>query len=439
MAMGVEMREILGRLRYGSIAVLSMASAAGVFAYGQSKSTLPQHWVSTWATAQELAPTVPDQPILAPGVKRPNFNGNRRRNPPNIPTDVTDQTIRMIVHTSIGGKWLRIELSNAFQKGAVTIGGAHIAVRSNGSSIEPGTDREITFAGTKTITLQPGVLIVSDPVNLDFKPLSDLAVSLYVKQSAGIPTAHTLGLHTSYISKGDVTAQNSVPPGSTTTSYLWLRSVDVDAPKDDFAVVCLGDSITDGQATTLDANQAWPTLLAERLHGEGNSRVAVLNEGISGNQVLRDGAGVSALARFDRDVASIPGVKWVIVLEGINDINIHGQVTDVDALTPQDLIVGYRQIIQRAHMLGLKVMGATLTSDEGIWLYGPVGEQTRTAVNTWIRTGGEFDAIVDFDTATRDRSHVARLHAAFNSGDNIHPNDAGNRAMAGAIPTKLLR
>jgi lysophospholipase L1-like esterase len=132
-------------------------------------------------------------------------------------------------------------------------------------------------------------------------------------------------------------------------------------------------------------------------------------------------------------------VKWVIVLEGINDINIHGQVTDVDALTPQDLIVGYRQIIQRAHMLGLKVMGATLTSDEGIWLYGPVGEQTRTAVNTWIRTGGEFDAIVDFDTATRDRSHVARLHAAFNSGDNIHPNDAGNRAMAGAIPTKLLR
>src|SRR3569833_568999 len=142
---------IRGLLRYISIAVLSTACAAGVLAYGQSKSTLPQHWVSTWATAQELAPTVPDQPILAPGVQRPHNSGNRRRNPPNIPTDVTDQTIRMIVHTSIGGIRLRIELSNAFQKGAVTIGGAHIAVRSNESSIEPGTDREITFAGTKTI------------------------------------------------------------------------------------------------------------------------------------------------------------------------------------------------------------------------------------------------------------------------------------------------
>jgi lysophospholipase L1-like esterase len=225
-----------------------------------------------------------------------------------------------------------------------------------------------------------------------------------------------------------------MPEPTTTTAYLWLRSIDVVASADDFAIACLGDSITDGFATTVDKDQTWPALLAKRLRERKTGpRVAVINEGISGNQIVRDGAGVSALARLDRDVLSEPGVRWIVLLEGINDINLHGQITGPNALVAEDLIKADKEIVARAHMHNIKVVGATLTPEEGVWLSGPVGEATRLRLNQWIRTSGDFDAVVDFDAAVLDKDHPARIRQDFNPGDNIHPNDLGNAAMADAF------
>lgn len=364
----------------------------------------------------------------------PDFSGRGPRPPRPLPTIADNQTIRMIVHAKIAGENLRIELSNAFGKSQVTIGDAHIALRTNGSSIDSATDRQLTFSGSKIFDLRPGALIVSDPVQLNVPPESDLAISLYVVNSEGPPSNHMLGLHTTYISTGDTTASASMPDATTNTSYLWLRSVDVDAPAASYAIACLGDSITDGFKTTVDSDQDWPSLLAKRLNErKSGPRISVINEGISGNEVLHDGAGVSALARFDRDIVAEPGVRWIVLLEGINDINIHGQITGPGALTAEDLIEGYRQILARAHMHGMKVMGATLTPESGVWLAGPTGEATRLKVNQWIRTSGEFDAVVDFDAVVRDSADPSKMRAEFDSHDHIHPNDAGNAAMANAI------
>jgi len=365
----------------------------------------------------------------------PDFSAMRGpRRPTQIPKDVADQTVRMIVHTSIAGKRLRLELSNSFGKSVVSIGSAHVAIRTSESSVDTASDRQLTFSGNPSVNIGPGVVIISDPFNLDVKAMSDLAVSLYVIKSEGTPTNHTPGLHTAYISKGDTSASSSLPEPTTTTSYLWLRSIDVVASANDFAVACLGDSITDGFATTVDKDQAWPTLLAKRFsEKKSGPHVAVINEGISGNQVIRDGAGVSALARLDRDVLSQPGLRWIVLLEGINDINLHGQTTDPTALTAEDLIKGDQQIIARAHTHKIKVIGATLTPEEGVWLSGPVGEATRQKLNEWIRTSGAFDAVVDFDAAIRDKEHPARMREEFNPGDHIHPNDLGNGVMANAF------
>ena len=401
----------------------------------QGKSASTETWIATWATAQEMAPSKPDRPVIPPDVKRPDFRNMHGPRPSQVvPSIAPNQTVRMIVHSTIGGKKVRIELANAFGKEPVVIGNAHIAIRTNGSSIDVRSDRQLAFAGNKEVEMRPGVVVVSDPVNLDVVPMSDLAISIFVKKVDGPPTVHTIGLHTAYISDGDTTATESFSGTATTTTYVWLRSVDVAATSKDFAIVCLGDSITDGFGTSNDANQAWPTLLAKRFaERKSGPRVAVLNEGISGNQVLRDGAGISALARLDRDVLTEPGVRWIVLLEGINDINIHGQVTGPDALTADDLINGYKEIISRAHLQGIKVMGATLTPDEGVWLAGPVGEATRTSVNQWIRTSGSFDAVVDLDASVRDKDHPTRIREDFNPGDSIHPNDIGNAAMANAF------
>jgi lysophospholipase L1-like esterase len=420
--------------------VLIVSSPATAVVQGQSAARPVEHWVATWATAQELAPTVQERPDLPPGVKMPDFKSFKGpMTPPHIPESVNHQTVRMIVHTSIAGRRLRLELSNAFGKGIVSIGAAHIAIRATGSSIESGSDRQLTFSGSSSVDIGPGTIMVSDPVDLDIGAMSDLAVSLYVVKSEGLPTNHMLGLHTSYISGGETTAALSMPEPITTNAYLWLRSIDVVASPEDFAIACLGDSITDGFGTTSDSDQAWPTLLAKRFSEiRTGPRVAVINEGISGNEVLRAGAGVSAMARFDRDVLSEPGVRWIVLLEGINDINIHGQIMGPGALVADDLIKGYRQIIARAHMHNIRVAGATLTPEEGVWLAGPIGEATRQKVNAWIRNSGEFDAVVDFDAVVRDTEHPARLREQFNPGDHIHPNNLGNGVMADAFQLDTL-
>jgi lysophospholipase L1-like esterase len=248
-----------------------------------------------------------------------------------------------------------------------------------------------------------------------------------------------MGLHTAYISKGNVTGSEAMPESAKTYSYLWLTGIDVLAPADSYAIVALGDSITDGFTTTVDGNSAWPTLLAKRLAANRTTKnVAVLNQGISGNQVVRDGAGVSALARFERDVLARPGVKWIILLEGINDINFRGRSAGPGALTSDELIAGYRQIIERAHMNGIKVVGATLTPEEGVPTASERGEEIRQTVNRWIRSKGNFDAIIDFDLVIRDRSHPARINPEFDPGDHIHPNDAGNKAMADAFDLAIF-
>jgi lysophospholipase L1-like esterase len=270
--------------------------------------------------------------------------------------------------------------------------------------------------------------------------LSELAVSLYLPGDTGTPTTHQLGLHTSYISKGNTTAATTMPDPAKMYGYVWLSSVDVAAPADAFTIVALGDSITDGQATTTDADRAWPALLARRLNrNPATQHVAVVNQGISGNQVLHDGAGVAALARFDRDVLSRPGVRWVILLEGINDINLQGSADGPDALTPEELIAGYRQIIERCHIHGIKVVGATVMPEEGVWIATARTEQVRQAVNRWIRTKGNFDAVVDFDAVVRDPQKASAVKPEFDPGDHIHPNDAGNQAMADAFDLAIFR
>ena len=346
----------------------------------------------------------------------------------------------MVVHTSLGGRRVRIQLSNAAAATPLVIGSAHIAVRAKDSAIVAGTDRTLTFSGQPGCTIRPGVLLLSDPVDLEVAPLSDLAVSLYVPKDTGPPTNHNLALHTAYISKGDTTAQEVMPEPSTTRAYLWLSAVDVTATPNAFAIVALGDSITDGQGTTLEGNLNWTVGLARKLSAnKATSHISVVNQGVQGNQVLRDDAGVSALARFDRDVLSRSGVKWVILLEAINDIVRHGEINSADPVTSEDLIAGYRQLIARAHTHGIRVIGATVTPVGGLRQATERVEAIVTSVNEWIRTSHAFDAVVDFDAAVRDPQHPLQLRTEFDSGDHVHLSDAGNQAMANAIDVAIFR
>jgi lysophospholipase L1-like esterase len=457
-------------------AVLILLSVFGAYwtvslAHSQTP-TSRDRWVSTWATAQQLMPgSFPGGRGGAPpqGGRGPQMQGASPQtapqggrglqmpegNPPaapsasisvtpyqqqrSVPASIEDQTVRMIAHITIGGRVLRVEISNMANAQPLEIGSAHVALHKGNGAIVPGTDRVLKFSGNESFVVPPGALFLSDPVNLGLAPFSDLAISLYLPKNTGSPTNHAMGLHTAYISKGNVAASEVMPEPTKTYSYLWLTGVDVLAPAGSYAIVALGDSITDGFTTTLDVNTAWPALLAKRLAANKATRkVAVINQGISGNQVLRDGAGVSALARFDRDVLGRPGVKWVILLEGINDINMRGRSTGPNALTSDELIAGYRQIIERAHLHGIKVVGATIMPDEGVPTASERGEEIRQTVNRWIRAKGNFDAVVDFDLLVQDRSHPARINPAYDPGDHIHPNDAGNKAMADAFDLAIF-
>jgi lysophospholipase L1-like esterase len=403
------------RLRFTSILLLAMFAA-----HAQA-----EHWVVTWSTAESLLrPQLPNNPQAQQSPGAAGFN---------------NQTVRMIARTSIGGQRLRIKVENAFGAPPVTIGAAHIALRAKDSEIVAGSDRAITFNGKAGCILSPGVERVSDPVDLKVPALADLAVSLYFSAETGPPTSHGTGLHTTYISKeGDSTGQPAMADAATSLSYYYLAAIDVEAPADARAVVTFGDSITDGTASTPNSNHSWPALLAARLaKNKKTATIGVANMGISGNRVLYDGSGASALARFDRDVLSQSGVKWVMLLEAINDIGRVGTATP-EAPTAEDLIAGYRQFIDMAHTHGIKVIGCTLTPYVGAGYARPEGEAVREAVNTFIRTGGAFDAVVDFDAATRDSADPKRIRSAFDPGDHLHPNDAGYQAMADAVDLAIF-
>jgi lysophospholipase L1-like esterase len=379
------------------------------------------HWVATWATAQTLARTGP-----APA------NATAARGYQN-------QTIRMIARTSIPGKRLRIRLSNAFGSAPVKVGAAHVALRSKGSAIVEGSDRKLTFSGMPDATLGPGVMILSDPVELNVPAVADVAVSLYFPGETGAPTTHATALHTSYISKeGDTTGATEMTGATETQQYYWLAGIDVMAPSHAAAIVTYGDSITDGARSSNESNHAWPALLAARLSAKKETaHIAVANMGIGGNRVLRDGSGVSALGRLDRDVLTQPGAKWMMILEGINDIGREARDA-TEKTTPEELIAAFKQIIERAHTAGFRVIGCTLTPYEGAGYYTANGEVTREALNEFIRTSKLFDAFVDFDKATRDPQNPKRIRADFDPGDHLHPNDAGYEAMANAIDLSIF-
>ncbi|HXW62269.1 MAG TPA: SGNH/GDSL hydrolase family protein [Candidatus Acidoferrales bacterium] len=395
--------------------------------------------MATWAAAPQsprlVFPRFPTPPPSASAQPSP---------PPSFPPPPTinNQTVRMIVRTSIGGHRLRVQLSNAFGTSALLVGGAHVALRDNQSAIVPGSDRPLSFSGKPSFTIPPGAELLTDPVGLEVPKLGDLVISLYIPGEAGTPTVHLTALHTTYLSQpGDWTGATTINDPKTVQLWYWISAVDVEAPAKAGLLVAFGDSITDGATSTPDMDRSWPSQLAERLAGnKATADVAVINEGISGNRLLNDGAGVSALARFDRDVISQPGVKWLIVLEGINDIGFGSRpgAQPPETVTADDLIAAHKQIIERAHLHGIRVIGATLTPYLGAVYATEHGESIREAVNQWIRTSRAYDAVIDFDAAIEDPANPKQIRPAYNIRDHLHPNDEGYSAMAAAVDLSIF-
>jgi lysophospholipase L1-like esterase len=432
-------------MRRTLLALMIVLTGVSAGSAGLGASTPEEHWVPTWGTAQQLIKITP--PATPPAAATPPATAPPPAAPITPPpfrvTTVNNQTVRMILRTSIGGRRVRVKLSNAFGMPAVAVGAAPVARRGPDAGIMAGTDRALTFGGKPSFSLRPGVVIVSDPIDLDVPPLSDLAVSLYFPRDTDTPTTHSTGLRPTYVStEGDFTGASEFPLAGTTQQYYWLTSVEVAAPQDAGAIVAFGDSITDGARSTPDTNHSWPALLAARLAADkATAKLSVVNEGIGGNRLFTDSgglAGVSALARFDRDVLSHPNVKWLMILEGINDIGALANPAANVAITTDDLTWVLKEMVARAHAQGIKVVGCTLTPYGGAGYARDEGEAIRAAVNQWIRTSGTFDAVVDFEAATRDPSDPKKFRAEFDPGDHLHPNNAGYEAMANAVDLSIF-
>jgi lysophospholipase L1-like esterase len=383
------------------------------------------HWVATWAASPQTAiPNTPDA------------------------TGFDNQTIRNIVFSSASGNVVRVRFTNTFGDRPLQIGAASIARAGTGASTS-GPDVPLTFGGQSQIQIPIGAEALSDPVRLHVPALQDLAVSVYLPTTTGSATLHSLGQQHTFVASGDHTGDSSASAYTTLdrTSWYFIDAVDVvSQPQVRGTLVAFGDSITDGFNSTLDTNRRWPNDLARRLDSRFDT-LAVADEGISGNRVLNSDlcCGVNALARLDRDVLDRAGVKEVILLEGINDIGFSG-VPDNQFIDPNtdvsaaQIIAGYEQIIAQVHAAGLKIFGGTLTPFKptagGYW--SPVGEAKREAVNQWILTSGAFDGVIDFAKVVADPNDPQRMAAQYDSGDHLHPNDAGYQAMADAIPLRLL-
>jgi lysophospholipase L1-like esterase len=387
-------------------------------------------WISTWSA--------PPQPLWDASFPVPV----------NIPRFLWNQTIRQVAAISVGGDRVRVVLSNEYGSRPLVIGAAHIALSASGAGIAAGSDRPLRFGGHTSITIPAGAPAISDPVELSVAPLSNVAVSLFLPDPTPLTTMHWDGVQTAYISSpGNFAGDADIKADSTIKARVFVTGIMVDATPGARAVVAFGDSITDGNASTPDANHRWPDYLARRLAKASGPKVAVLNEGISGAKVLSDRMGVNALARFDRDVLSQPHADTVVLMMGINDIGWPGC-----ALAPQDtppsaddVIDGYRQLVARAHTHKMRIIGATLTPFEDAFkgapfegYYSPAKEQKRQAINAWIRNSGEFDGVIDFDAAARDPNHPTRILPSFDSGDHLHPQDTGYQAMADSIDLGIL-
>ena len=375
-------------------------------------------WTGSWAAAP-LAPSANEKPIGLEG-----------------------ETFRDIVHLSIGGKAIRLRISNEFGPVPLIVASVHVALSAGEGAAQPGTDHGVTFGRATSVMIPTGSFAVSDPVAMPVAAFADLAVSIFVPAQAGAAlTLHPLGSSTNYVAEGDQAAAASLANAAKVGSLQLLKAVDVDAGPRASAIVALGASITDGYHSTPDKNLRWPDDLAVRLHANpATAQIGMLNEGISGARILRDVSGPSALARLDRDVLAQSGAKYVVIALGTNDIG-HTFFPSVPNETPasaEQMEWGLAQIVARAHARGIRVIATTLNPYEGAKFYNAEGDAMRQAFNTYVRSSGIFDGVIDFDRVMRDPSHPARYLPAYDSGDHLHPNDAGYKAMADAVDLKLF-
>jgi lysophospholipase L1-like esterase len=400
-------------------ALLAVAALAAVLSWpiapADAQSTL--NWVGTFGKAPAGPPAEAETQVL------------------------TNQTVRLVAHTSIGGNRVRVRVSNEMGSTALRIGAAHIALRQGGAQIAAGTDRVLTFNGATSVIIPAGAPVLSDPVSLSFPALSDLVVSLHLPTATRLTTVHPNARQTTYVSTpGNFTGAATFPV-QRTTSWAFLTEVDVTGRGG--AIVALGDSITDGSLSTNDTNNRWPDLLARRLRDSGTSPnvlLGVVSRSISGNRLLTSAppgslGGRNGLERFERDVLATAGARYLIILLGINDLGYSNSSAPV---TAANLISGYRQLIARAHSRGIAVIGATLLPFQGAGYYSLQKDTQRQAVNLWIRTGKELDGVIDFDFAMRDPASPLRLLPAYDSGDHLHPGNLGYQAMANAVPLALF-
>jgi lysophospholipase L1-like esterase len=376
-----------------------------------------ERWVGTWAAA----------PAPAEGVA--GFN---------------NQTIRLNPRVSIGGERLRVRISNAYGNRPLAIGAATVALRDKGPAIVAGKSRKLTFGGRDSAVIAAGAVAYSDAVDVSVAPLADLAVSFHLPGEVLADFAITgrYARQTNYISPpGNYTAATVMPVGNLTDQWFFLCGVDVLAPRDTLGVVALGDSITDGNISTIDAFCRWPDQLARRLVARAGRSVSVMNNGLGGNRILHDIRGDSGLRRFDRDVLAQPGVTHVIVMLGTNDLRNRWAKPE-EEVTAEQMIAGLQQMAQRAHAAGIKIIGATLTpfGNETYMAnaWNPTREKHRVAVNTWIRQSGVFDAFADFDAALRDPAVPTQMRAVDDCGDGLHPSDVGYCKMGDAIDLGLF-
>jgi len=402
------------KLRHAHRLALAFALAASACApHARPAATPDAHWLGTWTSSQQL--TEP-------------------RNMP--PAPLAHSTLRQVIHVSLGGPRIRVVLSNLFGDGPIAIGAARVARAAGGSAIEPASERRLTFGGADSLTIPAGRSITSDPLDFQVSPLSNLAVTLRLGDAPAALTGHPGSRTTSYIKAGDWIAAPSLADGAPTDHWYLLANVDVVA--EGSAVVTLGNSITDGHGAGTNRDDRWPDNLARRLLADPRTQyVSVLNAGIGGNCILKACLGPAALARLARDVLDQSGVRWVMVLEGVNDIGGTPSPAAADSVAT-GLIAAYQQIIAAAHGRGLRIYGATILPFGGSFYDRPGHEEARQKVNAWIRTSGVFDAVVDFDAIMRDPSQPARLLPRADSGDHLHPGEEGYRMMADAIDLGLF-
>jgi len=381
------------------------------------------NWVATWTTAL----------VARPAVLPPPAPNAAAVNPP--PLTPNDQTLRQIVRTSIAGTRARVVFANTFGTAPVTIGGASLALHDKDLDIVTSSLRKLTVNGASSFRIPAGAMLLSDPVDLQIPARTELAVDIFVPDDLGSGTSpitmHAGANQTSYVTAGNHVGEAAFGGGAITRSWFLISRVEVAAAPRAGAIAAFGDSITDGTRSTPDTNNRWPDHLARRLP----AGFAMMNVAIAGNRVLNEGnfnAGINALARFDRDVLAQPGVTHVIVMEGINDIGAANAAVD-------ELIAAHRQMVERAHARGLKIYGATLTPYEGAAYFSAEGEAKRKALNQWIRTSGVYDAVIDFEAVVRDPAAPTKIKAEFDSGDHLHPNDAGYKAMGESIDLSLFK